>query len=99
MAEKIKRLAIQRNPIALKVSVIFFWYKKVNATAVKYTLQRAKISIPLCRHLIFASLAVCTLASPFIFSAAYSGKWVANYAPQTFAERGAGAVREWIYYV
>ena len=59
----------------------------------------AKISIPLCRHLIFASLAVCTLASPLIFSAAYSGKWVANYAPQTFAERGAGEVREWIYYV
>ena len=59
----------------------------------------AKISVPLCRHFIFASLAVCTLASPFIFSAAYQGKWVANYAPQTFAERGAGDVREWIYYV
>ena len=59
----------------------------------------AKISVPLCRHLIFASLAVCTLASPLIFSAAYQGKWVASYAPQTFAERGAGEVREWIYYV
>lgn len=59
----------------------------------------AKISVPLCRHLIFASLAVCTLASPFIFSAAYQGKWVANYAPQTLVERGAGDVREWIYYV
>jgi len=59
----------------------------------------AKISVPLCRHLIFASLALCTLASPLIFSAAYQGKWVANYAPQTFAERGAGEVREWIYHV
>ena len=59
----------------------------------------AKISVPLCRHLVFASLAVCTLASPLIFSAAYQGKWVASYAPQTFAERGAGEVREWIYYV
>ena len=43
--------------------------------------------------------ALCTLASPLIFSAAYQGKWVANYAPQTFAERGAGEVREWIYHV
>ena len=59
----------------------------------------AKISVPLCRHLIFASLAVCTLASPLIFGAAYQGKWVANYAPQSFAERGSGEVREWIYYV
>ena len=59
----------------------------------------AKISVPLCRQLIFACLAVCTLASPLVFSAAYHANWVANYAPQTFAERNAGDVREWIYHV
>lgn len=59
----------------------------------------AKISLPLCRHLIFASLAVCTLASPVIFNAAYQGKWVANFAPQIVTERASGELREWIYYV
>ena len=59
----------------------------------------ATISTRLCRHLIFASLAVCTLAAPFIFSTAYQEKWVANYAPDIVVERGAGEIREWIYYV
>ena len=49
----------------------------------------AKISVPLCRQLIFACLAVCTLSSPLVFSAAYHANWVANFCTANFrrAER------------
>jgi O-antigen ligase len=59
----------------------------------------AKISVRLCRHIIFVSLALCTLMSPFIFSAAYDNQWVETHAPKIVTERGAGEIRQWIYHV
>ncbi len=59
----------------------------------------ASYSPKLCRHVIFVSLALCTLLAPLLFTASYENSWVKKYAPDIVVERGAGEIREWIYYV
>lgn len=59
----------------------------------------ARISRRLCRRVIFIALTVCTLCAPPIFIAAYENKWVENYAPEIVTERGAGEIRQWLYFV
>lgn len=59
----------------------------------------AKVSRRLCRRLVFGALAICTLCAPPIFIAAYENNWVEKYAPEIIAERGAGEIRQWLYFV
>ena len=59
----------------------------------------AKVSQSLCRYVIFAALAICTLTSVPISIAAYENKWVKNYAPAIVTEKGAGNIRQWIYQI
>lgn len=59
----------------------------------------AKLHRHLPRHLIFAALALCTLISMPFSQASYQHDWVQNYAPTLVQEKGAGEIRQWIYYV
>lgn len=59
----------------------------------------AKVSLKLCRHVIFAAFALCTLTAVPVSIAAYEHKWVENYAPTIVTEQGAGNIRQWIYQI
>ena len=59
----------------------------------------AKISRHLGRRLVFAALTICTLCAPPIFIAAYENNWIEKYAPNIVTERGAGEIRQWLYFV
>lgn len=59
----------------------------------------AKLHRNLPRPLIFAALAICTVFSVPFFKASFQNDWVQNYAPTIVQEKGAGEIRQWIYYV
>ena len=51
------------------------------------------------RFIIWICLAVALLSAPLIHIASYENKWVKNYAPKVFIQKGAAEAREWLFYV
>jgi len=51
------------------------------------------------RFIIWICLAVALLSAPLIHIASYENKWIKNYAPKVFIQKGAAEAREWLFYV
>jgi hypothetical protein len=59
----------------------------------------AYIAAPLARLIIWSCLALALLNAPVLHIASFENKWVENYAPKIFIQKGAAQERQWLFYV